>query len=74
MRGVGVPVAAIVGIVLSAIVGLLVAAVLNTGLSDYWVRGIASCAVGLAVAVQIAQNVLGRHAGRPAGSGGRGPS
>ena len=57
--------AAIVGIVLSVVVGLFVAGFLNTYLSDYWVRGIVSCAIGIAVAVSLGRNVIARHGGHP---------
>ena len=63
MRKSVVPMAAIVGIVLSAVLGLFVAAFLNTYLSDYWVRGIVSAAVGIVVAVSLARNVIARHSG-----------
>jgi ABC-type uncharacterized transport system permease subunit len=61
MRGRVVPWTAIAGVVLSAIVGLVVAALLNTYLSDSLVRGIVSCATGIAVAVSIGRNVIARH-------------
>ena len=57
------PWATIAGLVLSAIVGLVVAALLNTYLSDYLVRGIVSCAIGLVVAFSIGKNVISRHIG-----------
>ncbi len=63
MRKSVVPMAAIIGIVLSAILGLFVAAFLNTYLSDYWVRGIVSAAIGIVVAVSLARNVIARHSG-----------
>jgi len=62
MRGASGLMAAIAGVALSAMIGLFVAASLNTYLADYWIRGFASCAFGIAVAVQLARSVLARHA------------
>lgn len=56
--------AMVVGIVVSLAVGLLVAAVLNTVLADYWVRGIATLAVGILVAGLMLRAVIQAARGR----------
>lgn len=62
MRGVAwLTVAA--GLALSVLAGLLVAAVLNTWLADYWVRGIATSAIGIFVAIELARGVVATHIG-----------
>lgn len=54
----------VVGIVISLVVGLLVAAVLNSVLADYWVRGIATLAVGILVAGLMLRAVIQTAQGR----------
>ena len=64
---------ALVGVLFSLAAGVFVAASINTWLAVDWVRGVASLAVGVAVALAALRNVLQATIGRLRAVRGLGP-